>query len=83
MHSPKVWRRAALLEFEVFRRELAEQRARAHVGLAEPGAFLAAKTDDAQRRGRGPAAAPLPDEAQQPGHHAREAVVIAALRHRV
>ena len=63
--------------------EFAEQRARSHIGLAEPSAFLSAQREYAHRRGGMVLSAPLFDETQQTGHDAGETVVIAALRHGV
>src|SRR5262249_10250157 len=74
---------AAMTQIEVFTGELAEQRAGAHVGLAEPRALLSAQAEHPDRPGRRRALAPEVDEAQQAGDNAGESVEVATVRHGV
>src|SRR5215467_6651660 len=70
----------AMTQIEIFVGELAEQRAGAHVGLAEPRALLAAQAEHPHRPGRPRALAPEVDQAQQAGDDASESVEVATLR---
>jgi hypothetical protein len=65
---------------EIRRRQPAEQRARAHIGLAETGAFLAAQAKKLQRPARPEAAYLEAGKHDQTGDDAGAAVEIAALR---
>src|SRR5262245_18141498 len=69
-----------MTQVEIFAGELAEHRAGAHIGLAEPRALLAAEAEHPDRPGWLRAGSPEVDEAQQAGDDAGESVEVAALR---
>src|SRR5262245_37557587 len=69
-----------MTQVEIFAGELAEHRAGAHIGLAEPRALLAAEAEHPDRPGQLRAGAPEVDQAQQAGDDAGESVEVAALR---